>query len=227
MVTVRVLINPLLKPKDFGRESRITPTPNPRPKTKKKQIGHHARPRRASATAPLRTGADTCKTGSGAGKHAGARSDPVRRRSSHAWKEDQAGKRKGANIDAVGGWRVHTADDTPSRNAATRSKHCNFMCQGKIRPRVAAGSSRNGTAQAVAVTTGVRLVGNAVSLPEQHCLRVVRPGTHPEEDIPEEGQCYRAVQARDTLAFKQQMLNVAPSVLPSRLSPRSRTKTRT
>ena len=30
------------------------------------QIGHHARPRRASATAPLRTGAAICKTGSGA-----------------------------------------------------------------------------------------------------------------------------------------------------------------
>ena len=31
---------------------------------KKKQIGHHARPRRASATAPLRTGADytTCRS---------------------------------------------------------------------------------------------------------------------------------------------------------------------
>ena len=47
---------------------------------KKKQIGHHARPRRASATAPLRTGADTCKTGSGAGKHAGAKSDAIPRR---------------------------------------------------------------------------------------------------------------------------------------------------
>ena len=43
---------------------------------KKKQIGHHARPRRASATAPLRTGADTCRTGSGAGKRCGAKSDP-------------------------------------------------------------------------------------------------------------------------------------------------------
>ena len=61
---------------------------------KKSQIGHHARPRRASATAPLRTGADTCKTGAGAGKRAGAKSAPVRRRSNHAWMEDQAGKRE-------------------------------------------------------------------------------------------------------------------------------------
>ena len=132
-------------------------------KTKKNKIGHHARPRRASATAPLRTGADTCKTGSDAGKRAGAKSDSVRRRSTNAWTEDQAGKRKCANMDAVGGWRVHTADDTASRSAATRSKHCNLMCQGDIWPRAAAGSSRNETTQAVAATTGIRLAGNAAS----------------------------------------------------------------
>ena len=130
---------------------------------KMKQIGYHARPRQASATAPLRTGTDTCKTGSGAGKCSGAKSNTVRRRSNHARTEDQAGKRKRANIDAVGAWRVHTADDTPSRNAATRFKHCYFMCQGDIRPRAAAGSRRNGTTQAVAATTRVRLVGNAAS----------------------------------------------------------------
>ena len=62
---------------------------------------------------------------------------------------------------------------------------------------------------------------------QQHRLRVVRPRAHPEEVIPEKGKCYRAVQARDTLAFKQQMFNVAPSVFPSRLSPRSKTKMRT
>ena len=56
---------------------------------------------------------------------------------------------------------------------------------------------------------------------------MVRPRIHPEEVIPEKGECYRAVQARDTLAFQQQMLDVAPSVFPSRLSPRSRIKIRT
>ena len=25
---------------------------------------------------------------------------------------------------------MHAADDTPSNNAATRPRHCNFMCQG-------------------------------------------------------------------------------------------------
>ena len=47
---------------------------------------------------------------------------------------------------------------------------------------------------------------------------------HPEEVMPENGTCYRTFQARDTLAFKQQMLNVAPPLFPSRLSPRSRTR---
>ena len=94
-----------------------------------------------------------CKTGSGAGKCAGAKSNTVRKRSNHARTEDQAGRQKRANTDAAGGWRVHTADGTPRRNAPTRSKHLSFMCQGDIRPRAAAGSSRNGTTQAVAATT--------------------------------------------------------------------------
>ena len=116
-----------------------------------KPIGHHARPRRASATAPLRTGADICKTGSAAGKCAGAKSNTVRRRSNHARTEDQAGREKCANTDVSGEWRVHTAVDTPRRNAATRSKHLSFMCQGDIRPRAAAGSilKRNPSPMAV------------------------------------------------------------------------------
>ena len=66
---------------------------NRKEKEIEEQGGHHARPRRASATAPLRTGADTCKTGSGSGKRSGAKSEPVRRRSNHEWMEGrQAGK---------------------------------------------------------------------------------------------------------------------------------------
>ena len=45
--------------------------------------------------------------------------------------------------------------------------------------------------------------------------------------MPEKGKCYRAVEARDTPTFKQQMFNVAPSVFPNRLSPSSRIKIRT
>ena len=131
----------------------------------KSQIGHHATSTRPLATAPLRTGADTCRPGQGARKRFGGKSDLqlVRRRSNHAWPEDQAGRRKRANIDAVGGCRVHAADAIPSRNAAARSKHSSFMCKGNIRPRAGAGSSRNGTTQAMAATTGIRLVGNAAS----------------------------------------------------------------
>ena len=50
---------------------------------KKNQIGHHARPRRASATAPLRTGADICKTGSAAGKNPPP--EPSRRDPTSTW----------------------------------------------------------------------------------------------------------------------------------------------
>ena len=45
---------------------------------------------------PLRTGADMCTTGSGAGKCSGAKSNTVRRRSNHARTEDQAGREKRA-----------------------------------------------------------------------------------------------------------------------------------
>ena len=62
---------------------------------------------------------------------------------------------------------------------------------------------------------------------QQHRLRVVRPRTHSKEVIPEKGKCHGAVQARDTLAFKQQMFIVAASVFTCRLRPRSRTKIRT
>ena len=132
-----------------------------RAKKKRNQIGHHARPGRASATAPLRT--HICKTGSAAGKFAGAKSNTAQRRSNHARTEDHAGREKRANRDASGEWRVHTAVDTPRRNATTRSKHLSFMCKGDIRPRAAAGSSRNGTTQAVAATTGTGPAGNAAS----------------------------------------------------------------
>ena len=142
---------------------------------------------------------------------------------------------KRANSDAVGGWRVHTAVDTPRRNAATRSKHLSFTCQGDIRPRAAAGSSRNGATQAVAAATGTPLVGNADSNtasawsdPEHTRKRShIYLFTFTFAFTPEKGKCNRVVQVRDTLAFKQQMFNVAPSVFPSRLSPRSRTKIRT
>ena len=133
-------------------------------KTKKKrQIGHHAKPKRASATVPLHTGADMCKTGVGARSSAGADKEPDRRRSNHEWTDDRAGRRRLANTDSDGGRLVHAADDTPSKNAATRARHCNFMRQGGARPSAAAGSRRNGTIQPVAATTGVRSEGNVAS----------------------------------------------------------------
>ena len=112
---------------------------------KKRKIGRHARPRQASATAPLRTGADMCRTGAGARSSAGADIEPNRRRSNYEWTDAQAERRRLANTDADGGSREHAADDTPSKNAAIRARHCNFMRQGGWRPSAAAGSRRNGT----------------------------------------------------------------------------------
>ena len=129
--------------------------------TRKKKIGNHARLRWASATALLRTGVDMCRAG--AGSSAGSDTEPTRRRSNTEWRDDQAGRRGLANTHADGGSRVHSADDTPSRKAATRARHCNFMRQGGGRPSAVAGSRRNGTMQAVAATSGERSEGNAAS----------------------------------------------------------------
>ena len=78
-------------------------------KNKKKQVGHHARNRSDITPDP---GADMCKTGSGAGKCAGAKSNTVWRR--HAQTEDQAGREKRANTDAL---CPHPEKQTSIRNS--------------------------------------------------------------------------------------------------------------
>ena len=123
-----------------------------------KKNGHHARPRRASATAPLRTGADMCRIGVGAGSSAGAGKGPDRRQSNHEGTDDQAGRRRLANTDSDGGSLVHAAADTPSKNAATSDTQGNFMRQGGGRRRAAAGSRRNG------ITTSLQLLATSPTL---------------------------------------------------------------
>ena len=59
---------------------------------------------------------------------------------------------------------------------------------------------------------------------EQHRLGVIGSLTRPDEVIPGQGACRRAAQARDTWAFTWQLFYVAPSVVPGRLRPRSRSK---
>ena len=110
-----------------------------------------------------------CRIGVGTGSSAGADKGPDRRQSNHEWTDDKAGRRRLANTDSDGGSLVHAADDTPSKNAATRDTHCNFMRQGGGRPRAAAGSRRNGTRQAVTATTRVRSEGNAASNTADAC----------------------------------------------------------
>ena len=80
-----------------------------------------------------------CRTGEGAGSSAGADKGPDRRQSNHERTDDQAGRRRPANTDSDGDSPVHTAADTPSKNAATSDTHCNFMRQ---RGGTSQGSSR-------------------------------------------------------------------------------------
>ena len=75
-------------------------------KARQIKVGHHTRPRRASATAPLRTGVDMCKTGPGSGSSAGENAEPNRRRNNHEWMDDLAYEGKGLQVrtrkDAAG-----------------------------------------------------------------------------------------------------------------------------
>ena len=156
--------------------------------------------------------------GSGAGKCAGAKSNPVRRRSNHARTEDQAGREKRANTDAAGGvtpqstFQEGTLQQDPNTLAS-----CAKETYGPGQPQGRAGTGQHKPWQEQR-GYGWSETPLATPAPRGPTLN------HPEEVFPKEGKCYRSVKTGDTLAFKQQMLNVAPSVLPSRMSPRSRTK---
>ena len=83
-----------------GRTGARRGSVNRPPDEKRIKIGRHARPSRASATAPLR--AEVCKTGAGAGSSAGADTERKRRWSSHEWAGDEAAWRRLAETDAGG-----------------------------------------------------------------------------------------------------------------------------
>ena len=85
-----------------------------------------------------------CRTGVGAGSSAGADKELDHRQSNHDWTDDQAGRLRLASSDSDGGSLVYAADDTPSKNAAPRDTHCDFMRQGWGRPSAAAGSGGTG-----------------------------------------------------------------------------------
>lgn len=82
--------------------------------------------------APLCIGVDLCKTGAGASRCAGARTDLDCSLSNHeqTLAEDRRGRRRLATADANRGWWLHITDCTPSRSAAITVKHRISMCQG-------------------------------------------------------------------------------------------------
>ena len=55
-------------------------------------VGQNTKPKRASATALLHTGADMYKTGVGAGSSAGADKQPNRMQGNQEWTDGQAGR---------------------------------------------------------------------------------------------------------------------------------------
>ena len=86
--------------------------------TQKKEIGHHARPRRASATAPLRTGADMCRSRrreQRRGTYNGTAGGAIT--SGRTTKQEGEGLPTRTRTEATGS----AADDTPSKNAAKRA----------------------------------------------------------------------------------------------------------
>lgn len=56
--------------------------------------------------------------------------------------EDQAARRMNTNAEGSGDWRVHTADDTTSTNAAAKPKRCISIGPRDCRPRTAARSAQ-------------------------------------------------------------------------------------
>ena len=119
---------------------------------------------------------------------------------------------------------MHAADDTPSKNAATRDKHCNFMRQG-------GGASQRSSRVEEEQDETSRGSRNRGTIRRKRCKQhrrcMIRPKTRLKEVIPEKCNRQRASRAQNTRAFKQQVFDVARPVFPVCVSPRSRPKIRT
>ena len=82
-------------------------------------LGNTPKPHGNGPKPPLRTGADRCTNGPDAGNSVGVNTGG-RIRSNRA--EEREGRRRLDNAEADAGRRVHTARNTPSRNAGRRPK---------------------------------------------------------------------------------------------------------
>ena len=123
---------------------------------------------------PRRTGADMCKTGAGAGSSAEADTLTDCRLSNHGRTDYQTGRLASADADVDGGWRVHAADDVPSRHSAAKADAAPSCAKGGGTPpgrsSVDVGEARDMTSRGIhngdAVTRECR---------EQHRLGVMDP----------------------------------------------------
>ena len=104
---------------------------------------------------------------------------------------------------------MHAANGTPSKNVATRARHCNFMRQG------------GGTSQCSSRVEEERdkarrgrynrgMIRRKCCKQHRRCM--IRSKTRPKEVIPEKFNRQRASRAQDTLALKRQVFDVAPPV---------------
>ena len=154
------------------------------------QVGHHARPRRASATAPL----------------CGHVQNRIRRRQVRWGQIEHSSEAEQPRTDGGPGRQAKVCQHRRGgglacahRRRHTKEERCDKIetlqlhvprghaAQGSCRVEQERDNTSRGSNNGD--TTGRKRR-------QQHRLRVVRPRAHPEEVTPEKGKCNRAVQAR-------------------------------
>ena len=193
------------------------------------------------ATSPLqtkRTSATTTDTHSGrlvhhrktTGQSAGLKTQLGRVWSSHALTDDQAGRRRLANAEEGRGWCVHTAQNTPSKNATARPNRTTLYAEGgagqgrceggrgQDKPQQPHRARSHGKAASSTVSAGAGPGTNAAQTRHKR----------PEEVFPQESRRVATELSRpdkpahsNSRLWQQQIFHVVPPMFPGRRSPGS------
>lgn len=143
------------------------------------------------------------------GQSAGLKTQLGRVWSSHALTDDQAGRRRLANAEEGRGWCVHTAQNTPSKNATARPNRTTLYAEGgagqgrceggrgQDKPQQPHRARSHGKAASSTVSAGAGPGTNAAQTPRRGL-----PAGEPQS-------CDRVVKARQACAFKQQAVAAA------------------
>ena len=116
-------------------------------------------------------------------------------RSSHNLMDDQAGRPTLANAEADGGWRVHTAEDTPLRMPQQDQNNATVCGQGATGQGRQLGQGQTGPANRGSQDWDMSIR----KCSKRHRLGRSGPSTCAEE----KGNCHRGAQARNARAFEQ------------------------